>query len=174
MMKHFSEEDVRRLLPMKEAVQVMREAFLAYGRGEAQNQPRRRLRLATGSTLHSLAGAHGQYFGTKVYSTNPKHGAWFTVLLYDAATARPLAQFEANYLGQIRTGAASGLATDVLAPANAARLGVIGTGFQAATQVEAMLAVRPIRSIRVWSRKEENRERFAEEILGSFGIPAEP
>src|SRR4051794_17555985 len=174
MMKHFSEEDVRRLLPMKEAVQVMREAFLAYGRGEAQNQPRRRLRLATGSTLHSLAGAYGRYFGTKVYSTNPKHGAWFTVLLYDAETARPLAQFEANYLGQIRTGAASGVATDLLSRPDASRLGVIGSGFQARTQVEAVLTVRPIRSIRVWSRNEANRRSFADDILGSFGISAEP
>ena len=73
MMKHFSEEDVRQLLPMRQAVRCMREAFLAYGRGEAQNQPRRRLRLPNGSTLHSLAGAYGRYFGTKVYSSNPKH-----------------------------------------------------------------------------------------------------
>jgi ornithine cyclodeaminase/alanine dehydrogenase-like protein (mu-crystallin family) len=173
-MKYFSEEDVRRLLPMRAAVDCMREAFVAYGRGEAQNQPRRRLRLQTGSTLHSLAGAYGKYFGTKVYSTNPKHGAWFTVLLYDAETGHPLAQFEANHLGQIRTGAASGLATDLLAPKDATRLGVIGTGFQARTQVEAILAVRKIRDVKVWSRKEENRQRFSDEISEAFSLIAQP
>ena len=57
----------------------------------------------------------GKYFGTKFYSTNPKHGAHFFFFLFDAETATPLAQFEANWLGQIRTGAASGYATDVLA-----------------------------------------------------------
>lgn len=172
-MKHFSEEDVRQLLPMKHAVRCMREAFLAYGRGEAQNQPRRRLRLPNGSTLHSLAGAYGRYFGTKVYSTNPKHGAWFTVLLYDADTGRPLAQFEANYLGQIRTGAASGLATDLLAPQDAATLGVIGSGFQARSQVEAIQTVRPIRFIRVWSRNDDKRRQFAEDISARLSIPVE-
>lgn len=173
-MRYFTEQDVRRLLPMRDAIECLRRAFTAYGRGEAQNQPRRRLKLPTGSTLHSLAGAYGRYFGTKVYSTNPKHGAWFTILLYDAASARPLAQFEANHLGQIRTGASSGLATDLLAPAGASRLGVIGTGFQARTQVEAILAVRKIQVVKVWSRKEENRQRFAEEISGAFGVGAQP
>ena len=173
-MKYFTEEDVRRLLPMRAAIDRLRDAFTDYARGEAQNQPRRRLRLPTGSTLHSLAGSYRNYFGTKVYSTNPKHGAWFTVLLYDAATAEPLAQFEANHLGQIRTGAASGLATDLLARPDATRLGVIGTGFQARTQVEAMLAVRKIEVVKIWSRKEENRRRFAEEIATSFNVATQP
>jgi ornithine cyclodeaminase/alanine dehydrogenase-like protein (mu-crystallin family) len=112
-MMHFTEEDVRGLLPMNEAIRYMREVFLALAKGEAQNQPRRRLALPSGSMLHSMAGSFGKYFGTKIYSTNPKHGAWFTFILYDAETAKPLAQFEANYLGQIRTGAASGVATDL-------------------------------------------------------------
>ncbi|HUS05075.1 MAG TPA: hypothetical protein VMZ52_02175 [Bryobacteraceae bacterium] len=74
----------------------MRSLFQAYARGEAVNQPRRRLFVPGGATLHQMAGSYGRYFGTKVYSTHPKHGAWFTFLLYDAATARPLAEFEAN------------------------------------------------------------------------------
>ena len=115
-MIQFTEDDVVRLLPMTAAIESLRKAFTAYGNGEAQNQPRRRLILPTGAVLHSMAAAYGGYFGTKIYSTHPKHGAYFTFLLYDAATARPLAQFEANHLGQIRTGAASGLAADLLAP----------------------------------------------------------
>lgn len=160
-MQHFTEEDVRRMLPMDEAISCMRELFTALAKGEAQNQPRRRLILANGSMLHSMAGSFGKYFGTKIYSTNPKHGAWFTFLLYDAETAKPLAQFEANYLGQIRTGAASGLAVDLLSDPSASKVGIIGAGFQAQTQLAAVRAVRTVRSARVWSRSEEKRNLFA-------------
>ena len=160
---YLTESEVRSLLPMPEAIRLMRAAFQCYGRGESQNQPRRRLVLPTGSVLHSLAGSHGDYFGTKVYSTHPKHGAHFLFVLYDAATARPLALMEANYLGQIRTGAASGYATDLMADPAASILAVIGSGFQARTQVEAIRAIRPIREVRVWSRDPEKRKRFAQE-----------
>jgi len=161
-----TEDEVRRLLPMGEAIRLMLLAFEAMGRNEAQSQPRRRLILPTGSILHSNAGAYGGYFGTKFYSTNPKHGAHFLFSLYDANTAVPLALMQANYLGQIRTGAAAGYAADLLAAPDAAVLGVIGSGFQAASQVEAMRAVRPIREVRVWSRKAEKRKQFAREIGG--------
>jgi alanine dehydrogenase len=156
-----TEADVRRLLPMAKAIELVGQAFAEWREGRAQNHARRRLVLPAGAVLHSLAGACGRYFGTKVYSTHVKHGAWFHVLLYDAETARPLAFIEANWLGQIRTGAASGHATALLAKPDAATLGVIGTGFQAASQIEAMRCVRPIREVRVWSRSAEKRERFA-------------
>ena len=87
-------------------------------------------------------------------------------MLYDAQTAEPLAWMEANHLGQIRTGAASGYATDLLANPAGDTVGVIGSGFQARTQVEAIRAVRPIKTVRVWSRSEEKRRKFAEEMLG--------
>lgn len=160
-MLFLNEAEVRELLPMPEAIRLMRMAFHALAEGEAQNQPRRRLILPTGSVLHSLAGAFGNYFGTKFYSTNPKHGAHFLFALYDAATGDPLALMQANYLGQIRTGAASGYATDLMADPQAGVLGVIGSGFQARAQVEAIRAVRPIREVRVWSRNPEKRKRFA-------------
>jgi len=155
------------LLPMRECIRLMREVFQALRTGAAMNQARRRLTLPTGSTLHSLAGAWGKYFGTKVYSSNPRVGANFFFLLFDAETARPLAQFEANYLGQIRTGAASGYATDVLAAPDASRLAIIGSGFQARSQFEAIRAVRAIREVRVWSRNEAKRKEFADQIGGT-------
>ena len=161
-MLYLTEPEVRELLPMPEAIRLMRVAFGAYGRGESQNQMRRRLVLPSGSVLHSLAGSHGKYFGTKIYSTHPQHGAHFLFVLYDAATAKPLALMEANYLGQIRTGAASGYATDLMADKAASVLAVIGSGFQARTQVEAIRAVRNIREVRVWSRDPDKRQRFAE------------
>ncbi len=158
-----TEAQVREHLPMREAVRLMRETFADLRTGKAQNQSRRRLVLPTGSVLHSLAGAWGKYFGTKVYSTNPKHGAYFFFLLFDAETALPLAHMEANYLGQIRTGAASGYATDVLSAPEAATLAIIGSGFQARTQIDAIREVRHLREIRVWSRSEAKRLHFASE-----------
>jgi alanine dehydrogenase len=160
---YLAEKDVCELLPIREAIGVMREAFAALAEGKAINQPRRRLILDTGATLHSMAGSYRDYFGTKFYSTHPKYGAYFYFVLYDARTAEPLAWMEANYLGQIRTGAASGYATDLLADPAADTLGVIGSGFQARTQVEAIRAVRPINQVRVWSRDEEKRRKFAAE-----------
>src|SRR5271155_2442126 len=168
-----TEDQVRQLLPMRECVWLMREVFKELRSGGALNQPRRRLFLPTGSTLHSLAGAWGKYFGTKIYSANPKFGAHFFFLLFDAETARPLAQFEANYLGQIRTGAASGYATDVLAAPDASTLAIIGSGFQALTQFEAIRAVRPIKEVRVWSRNEAKREAFARSIGATTTATAE-
>jgi ornithine cyclodeaminase/alanine dehydrogenase-like protein (mu-crystallin family) len=159
-----TEDQVRKLLPMRECIWLMREVFKDLRTGAALNQPRRRLTLPTGSTLHSMAGAWGKYFGTKIYAAHPKFGAHFFFLLFDAETARPLAQFEANYLGQIRTGAASGYATDVLAAPDASILAIIGSGFQARSQFEAIRVVRPIKEVRVWSRNEAKREEFAKSI----------
>lgn len=162
-MMRFTEDEVKRLLPMSAAIESLRSAFAAYHWGEAQNQPRRRLILPSGSVLHSMAASYAGYFGTKVYATHPKHGAHFTVLLYDARTAQPLAQFEANHLGQIRTGAASGLAADLLAPRTPLQVGLIGSGFQARTQLDALRAVRSLSRVRVWSRTQAHREAFAAE-----------
>jgi ornithine cyclodeaminase/alanine dehydrogenase-like protein (mu-crystallin family) len=148
---------------MREAIGMMRRAFEAMAAGKGQNQPRRRLILSTGSVLHTMAGAFGNYFGTKVYSTHPNFGAHFLFALYDARTGTPLALMEANHLGQIRTGAASGYATSLLADPQAQTLGIIGSGFQARTQLDAIRAVRPINTVRVWSRNVDKRRRFAEE-----------
>src|SRR5579863_1629579 len=172
-MLYLSEEDVREFLSMREAIGLMRDAFEALAQGRAINQPRRRLILDTGSMLHSMAGAYANYFGTKIYSANPKYGAHFYFVLYDAGTAQPLAWMEANYLGQIRTGAATGFATDLLANPEADTLGVIGSGFQARTQVDAIRAVRPIKTVRVWSRSEEKRRKFAEECSAQAVATAE-
>src|SRR5277367_1388329 len=141
----------------------MRRTFEALAEGRAQNQPRRRLILESGSVLHSMAGAFHNYFGTKFYSTNPRYGAHFYFVLYDAKTAQPLAMMEANHLGQIRTGAASGYATDLLSRPEARTMGIIGSGFQARTQLEAVRSVRNIETVRVWSRSVEKRRAFAEE-----------
>jgi alanine dehydrogenase len=158
-----TEDQVREHLTIPVAVRLMRDTFAQLRANVARNQPRRRLILSTGTVLHSMAGASGKYLGTKVYATNPRHGAYFFFLLFDAETAQPLAQMEANYLGQIRTGAASGFATSILAAPEADSLAIIGAGFQARTQLAAMREVRKLRDVRVWSRQEANRTSFAAE-----------
>lgn len=120
-----------------------------------------------------MTGAWRDYFGTKVYATHTQHGATFTVLLYAAATARLLAEFEANRLGQIRTGAVSGLATDLLCPMEEVSVACIGSGFQARSQLEAIAAVRKLRSVHVWSRREENRQEFAAAMTEVLDIGVE-
>src|SRR5258706_7851312 len=156
-----TEEQVRDILPMDECVRIMRQTFTALRKGTASNQPRRRIYLDNGSTLHSMGGVYGKYFGTKFYSTNPRHGANFFFFLFDSETARPLAQFDANHLGHIRIGAASGYATDLLAAPDATTLAVIGSGFQAQSQIDAIRCVRDWKEIRVWSRSQEKRDAFA-------------
>jgi ornithine cyclodeaminase/alanine dehydrogenase-like protein (mu-crystallin family) len=161
-MLFITEEQVREHLTMTVAVRLMRETFEALRAKTALNQPRRRLTLPTGTVLHSMAGSFGKYLGTKVYATNARHGeANFFFILFDAETARPLAIFDANHLGQIRTGAASGYATALLAKPDALTLAIIGSGFQARTQVDAMREVREFKDIRVYSRNEKNRYDFA-------------
>lgn len=160
-MLRLSEADVRRFLPMADCIGLMRDVFT----GEAINHPRRRLALPTKSTLHYMAGAQGKYFGAKVYSTNPRFRPHFLFLLYRAEDAELLAVIEANHLGQIRTGAASGYATGLLARRDSRVLGVIGSGFQARTQVEAIRTAMPgVDRVRVWSRSAEKREAFAREV----------
>jgi len=171
-MLYLTEKDVCGLLPMADCIGLMQTAFERLASGEALNHPRRRLILPTGSVLHYMAASDGQYYGAKIYATNPRHGAHFLFLLYRAADAEPLAIIEANYLGQIRTGAASGLATKFMAPDDAATLAIIGSGFQARTQLEAMRSVRKISEVRVWSRDPAKRAAFAAETTASIGARA--
>jgi ornithine cyclodeaminase/alanine dehydrogenase-like protein (mu-crystallin family) len=171
-MIYLTEEDVRRFLPMPECIELMRTAFERLAGGEAINQPRRRLILPTRSVLHYMAAGDGTYFGAKIYSSHPRHGARFLFLLYRAEDAAPLAMLEANYLGQIRTGAVSGLATQLLARPDARVAAVIGSGFQARSQVEALAAAIKLDTVRVWSRSAEKRERFAAECSAA-GIRVE-
>lgn len=170
-MLQISEQQVIDVLTMCDCVQRIRDCFASFGRGEAQNVPRRRLFLPTGTVMHQLAGAWGGYLGTKVYTTNVKQGAmYFHVLLYDAESAEPLALIEANHLGQIRTGAASGVATELLAPTEVEKIALIGSGFQAWTQLEAVLTVRQAKRVSIFSRKSANRDSFAAKAEKAFGV----
>jgi ornithine cyclodeaminase/alanine dehydrogenase-like protein (mu-crystallin family) len=170
MKLYLSEEDVRACLTMPKAIELLDIAFRQLADGTAINHPRRRVILPTGSVLHYMAAGTPEYFGLKAYSANPKTGAHFEVLLYRSGDAMPLATIAANHLGQIRTGAATGLATKYLARPDASIAGIIGSGFQAETQLAAIAKVRDLREVRVWSRKPERREEFAHSCAEKFEL----
>ena len=163
-MLYINESEVRNLFTMADAIEQMRLAFHAIRAGEAQNQPRRRLILPTGSVLHQMAGSMGKYFCTKLYTSNVKHGGLHQmfVMLYDAETGKPLAQIEANQMSLVRTGAATGFVANLLANPDTEWVGLIGSGYQATAQLEAIRAVRADVSVHVWSRNPEHAKDFAE------------
>jgi ornithine cyclodeaminase/alanine dehydrogenase-like protein (mu-crystallin family) len=169
-----TEREVAQLLPMKECIDVLEQAFAHAGGGDVENKPRSRIRMPNGF-FHFMAAADAEHrvFGYKAY---PSMGAGnkFIVMLYDYETGQLLACLEAGRLGQIRTGAASGLATRHMARDDAGTVAVIGSGFQARTQLEAVCAVREIRQARVYSRRAERREDFATQMTERLGVEVTP
>jgi len=159
-----NEDDVRGLLTMSAVIEAVEAGFRQLALDEAENIPRTRCRTDR-VMLHLLsAAAKGVgYLGYKAYTTS-REAARFHVALFDGGTGELLALMEADYLGQVRTGAASGVATKYLARPDASTVGIFGTGKQAKTQIEAVCAVRPVKRVHVYSRSKENRRRFVEQM----------
>lgn len=167
------ENCVAELVGMDDALAAVEEVFGEVGRGTVTNVPRVRAPLGDG-TLRITAAVlnYRGYYGVKVSSTTIfESSAGRVFSLYKADTGELAAIVQVFAMGALRTGAASGIATKFMARPDASRLGVIGTGRQARTQVEAICKVRPIREILVHSRSAENRTRFCAEFAG-FGIQA--
>lgn len=166
-----TEPEVVQLLPIPECIEALDQAFAHAGAGQVDIQPRSRIRMPKGM-FHFMAAADAGHkvFGYKAYSSFNTPGGKMIVMLYDYETGLLLACLEAGRLGQVRTGAASGLATRYMARANAATVGIIGSGFQARTQLQAMCAVRDIRQARVYSRRQERREEFARRMSESLNL----
>jgi len=158
MALYLTEADVSALLTMEMALESVEGVLRRQAVGEATNEPRHRVRSG-GATLHVLSGADAGWLGLKAYTVT-RHGARFLVSLYDAETGELVALLEADRLGQMRTGAASGVATRLMARPEAQRVGIYGTGWQAESQLLAVCAVRPITEVRVYSRSAENRDHF--------------
>jgi len=170
---YLTEDDVVATLGVQDALRLLDDAARARAEGRAENKPRQRVR-AKQSVLQVLPAAYGERLGHKSYLVAPApRGARFLYLLF-AASGELLALFEADALGQIRTGAASGLATKVLAREDARTLAVIGTGWQARTQLEAVCDVRPIERVRVYGRDAARLRAFCTEMSARVGIPVEP
>ena len=173
-MHYFTENDVARLLSMDAALDAVEGAFLLLGKGEASNKPRSRVRVRK-LMLHVLsAGADALgYVGLKAYTTGPG-GARFYFLQFDATSGELVAMMEADLLGQIRTGAASGVATRHMAREDAKRIGIYGTGWQARSQLEAIVPVRPIETIVAYGRDPDRRAKFCAEMSEKLGVDVQP
>ena len=175
-MIRITEEQVLEAVTMPQAMDLVERMLLRLGDGRAVNHPRRRVVMQTRTLLHYMAGGDNEngLVGIKVYASNPAVGAPdFVVLLFDSNNAKLLASIDANILGQIRTGAASGVATRHLARKDACHLAMFGSGFQAETQLEAVSCARALESVRVYSRKKGRRESYARRMSDKLGLPIE-
>jgi alanine dehydrogenase len=155
---YLKEEDVEQLVSVSEVIDVLDTAFRDQAEGRAWTNPRNRLRLP-GTTLHMMAGAIPGYFGYKAYTVTAGKTNFF-FFLFSAKTTDLLAIIQADALGQIRTGAASGLATRLLAKSDARQATMFGAGWQAQSQLLAIDAVRNLERVWIVSRKADRREAF--------------
>lgn len=170
---YLTEADVQRLVTVKDAIATLELMFETWRDPATINLPRQRAQIGKGSfNLMGAALGASEIFGLKAYLGAP--GGRFHVLLYSSRDGSLKAMIEADHLGRMRTGAASGLATKILANQDARTLGVIGGGRQALTQVAAVCAVRKIDTVRVFTRTAEHRNAFAKEIERKLRVAAEP
>ena len=166
-----TDADVERLLSVEEAVPVVEAVLKQQAASAATNMPRGHTIAGPGVMLaHMTAALHEQgVFGFKVYSIVDGKYQFF-VLLYSVESGDLLAVLEAGQLGRRRTGAASGVSAKYMAREDSAEVGILGSGFQADAQLEAICGARPIERVRVYSRNEENRTGFARRMTETLGI----
>ena len=170
---YITEADVSRLVTVKDAITTLEELFATWGQPGTSNLPRQRAKLA-GGAFNLMGAAYGakNVHGLKAYAG--VKGAQFLTLLFSSSDGKLKAIIEADLFGQLRTGAASGLATKLLANPDAHTLAMIGTGRQSRTQAVAVCAVRPIKRVKVFARTPEHRERYARELGQELGIEVRP
>lgn len=169
------EADVRRLLSMAEALNVVEDAFRSVARGEAVNVPRQRGALP-GVTLNVLAAISLGLDAAAIKSypivrQDVTVGASLTMLVYRISTGELDGILEASALGQIRTGAASGVATKYMARQDSRVMTIFGSGFQAQAQVQGIAqAVPKLERVNVISRSRENAQRFCDDAMKSSSL----
>jgi alanine dehydrogenase len=162
------EHHVTELLDIQTAIECVEEVLRDQAEGLATNRPRYRVAMPT---LHVMAAGDRRLgvYGLKAYTASRK-GARFLVLLYESETGDMLAMIEADRLGQMRTGAASGVATKYMARKQADTVGIFGTGWQAESQLMAVCAVRQIKSIKAYGRDRDRRQTFARKMTSLLRV----
>ena len=183
-----SHREVAGLLPMRECIDAMADAFRALAIGDARLPLRQVIALPGSPNLLALMPGqlgvnsrerHRSAVGAKVITVFPGNDATpldshlGVVLLFEADMGRLLAIIDASSVTAIRTAAVSGVATKLLSNPDAGDLAILGAGVQALTHLEAMRSVRTLRRIRVWSRSVERRERFAGKARQKFNLAVE-
>jgi ornithine cyclodeaminase/alanine dehydrogenase-like protein (mu-crystallin family) len=169
-----TESDVQELLPMDRALECVEASLVAQGNDHGINRSRERILLPHVS-LHYLAGAlpESQFLGMKIYTVT-RQNFRFLVLLFDAESGSLLSLMQADHLGRIRTGAASGIATKYLARPDASRVGMIGSGRQARTQLQAIARVRKLTGVKAFARDQNRLKGFCREMSEELGVTVEP
>lgn len=162
---YLTEDDVATLLTPADALEAVESCFRRLAAGEVEILPRTRMRLEDGVFAVMAATDAGlELAGVKTYAWLPG-GTPFVVVVFDTAKSELAAVIEADKLGQLRTGAASGVAAKYLAKDGAASLGIIGCGWQARSQVECIReAVPTIERVVAYCRKPERLEEFCREV----------
>ncbi len=171
---HLTEDEVRGLLTMEMAVEAVEAGLRKMALEEAFNVPRARCQTDH-VMLHVLPAAAKTLgvIGYKAYVTS-RTGARFHVTIYDGKSGEMLAVMQADHLGQMRTGAASAVATKHLSRKDSSSAGIYGTGKQARTQLLGISKVRKLTRAVVWSPNEERRRAFARELSETCGIEVVP
>jgi ornithine cyclodeaminase/alanine dehydrogenase-like protein (mu-crystallin family) len=161
---YLTERDVADLLTPADAVEAIEACFRRLAAGAVENRPRYRLGLESGAlAVMAAADLELGYAGAKVYA-GFRDGARFAVLLFRADAPELVAVLDADKLGQLRTGAASGVAARYLATPDARSLGVIGCGWQAESQVSCIRVALPqLERVVAYCRTEERLRAFCEE-----------
>jgi len=175
MTLHINEAEVRQLLTMPMAIAAVEEVSRKQAEGTVTFHPRRRFELPGHGFFHYMAALDtaAGYVGMKQY-TYVKGKLCFLVPLYSVASGELLALIEADFMGQLRTGAASGVATKYLARKLAKVAAILGTGGQARTQLEAIHNVRMLDAVYAYGRDPQRRNRFSEEMSERLGINVYP
>jgi alanine dehydrogenase len=168
-----TEREVESLLDMPSTLDAVEAVLRDHAEGRATNRARRRVALARSGLNFMAAGApEFRALGLKAYTVS-REGARFYTMLFDPESGELLSIMQSDKLGQMRTGAASGVATKHLAREDAATLGLYGAGWQAESQLEAIAAVRDLERVIVHSRLEETRKAFAERMGERLGMEIE-
>jgi ornithine cyclodeaminase/alanine dehydrogenase-like protein (mu-crystallin family) len=169
-----NEAEVRDLLTMDMAIEAVEDGLRKLALDEAQNVPRARSQTDH-VMLHTMSAAAKTLgvLGYKSYAVTRKQ-SFFLCSLFDGKSGSLLALLQADYLGQVRTGAASAVATQYMARPDAAEIGIFGSGKQARTQLVGACRVRKIRRAQVYSPNDEHRRAFAREMTERCQIEVEP
>ena len=167
---YLSEADVRSMASLPEVIDALEDLLRRQGSG-SDNIPKSLTAWDPASSAHTLGGIDTT-LGLCAFKNwvNTPVGAQAVLSLFDSVSGRLLAVVEANHLGSLRTAGIAGLATRWLAAPEARELAVVGSGWQALKQVEAVAAVRPLDRVRVWSPTPENRETFADAVRDELGL----
>jgi alanine dehydrogenase len=164
-----SEDNVKELLTIEDAICTVEDAFYLLGQGSGDNLPRQRTKVGKSELHVNVASISSKGFGLKA-ATVGSLGIRFVVLLWDIETGDLKAIIEAERLGQLRTGAASAVATKFMAREEACTLGLLGSGKQAWSQISAICAVRKIEQAWVYDPLKDKRESFGKDMTNKLGI----